>query len=105
MREKVRMRALLDGKDITNFNYEYDNHGQPINECPIINAKSMYENMLFSDFMFYWIENIEKHDIQIETYGNYYQTITSIIMPYFYEKKILLNEITAFDIQHSIHIL
>lgn len=55
--------------------------------------------MLFSKFMLHWLLMI-KRDIHITTYAAYHINVTKRIVPYFEEKKILLKDLTADDIQN-----
>lgn len=69
-----------------------------------INKKSknkrikVHKDMLFSDFMIYWI-NVTQNNYERSTYGTYLMQINSSIAPYFREQEITLNDLTSFDIQ------
>lgn len=58
----------------------------------------VHKNMLFSDFMVYWI-NATQYNYERSTYGTYLMQINSSIAPYFKEQEILLSDLTSFDIQ------
>lgn len=55
-------------------------------------------NMLFSEFMVYWIENT-KMSIETSTYNSYLDIIKTHIVPYFQEKHIKLIDLSSNDIQ------
>ena len=46
----------------------------------------VHKNMLFSDFMIYWI-NATQYNYERSTYGTYLMQINSSIAPYFKEHK------------------
>jgi Site-specific recombinase XerD len=55
-------------------------------------------DMLFADFMeYHWLKAI-KADVKMTTYGGYWLNVTSAIAPYFRERGIRLNALTAKDI-------
>lgn len=56
-------------------------------------------DMLFGDFLFYWIENIEKYEVEENTYASYANDIRARIAPYFNGQGITLSGITTLDIQ------
>lgn len=56
-------------------------------------------NMYFADYLIFWLQ-WKRNTWEEVTYTSYYTIVTSLIAPYFAEKKIRLNELTAFDIQH-----
>lgn len=56
------------------------------------------KDMLFSDFMIYWI-NATKSSFEENTYGSYLMQIKKRISPYFAETGITLSDLTSFDIQ------
>lgn len=58
----------------------------------------VHKNMLFSDFMIYWI-NATQYNYERSTYGTYLMQINSSIAPYFKEQEVLLSDLTSFDIQ------
>lgn len=62
------------------------------------NAKNSKANMLFGDYMSYWLES-HKHNISLSTYASYESQISSRIKPYFNENHIRLGELTSEDIQ------
>lgn len=55
-------------------------------------------DMLFSDFMIYWIK-ATRNSYEENTYGSYLMQVKKRIAPYFAETGITLNELTSFDIQ------
>lgn len=56
------------------------------------------KDMLFSDFMIYWIK-ATKNSYEQNTYGSYLMQVNKRIAPYFAETGITLEELTSFDIQ------
>lgn len=56
------------------------------------------ENILFADFMEYWLEVI-KSAVTVVTYSSYSTMVKGIIAPYFREKGIKLKDLSAKDIQ------
>lgn len=58
----------------------------------------VHKNILFSDFMIYWI-NATQYNYERSTYGTYLMQINSSIAPYFKEQEVLLSDLTSFDIQ------
>ncbi len=56
------------------------------------------EGILFADFMERWLEII-KSTVAISTYSSYSTNVNKIIVPYFREQGITLQELTALDIQ------
>ena len=63
-----------------------------------VNAKAFGSYMLFADFMEHWLTVIKK-DIRLSTYGGYQLNVNNCISPYFREKGIRLNDLTAKDIE------
>jgi integrase len=57
------------------------------------------EDMLFSDFLSYWLENIEKNLVEESTYATYSINIYSRVIPYFNSTEKTLSSIRAIDIQ------
>lgn len=59
-------------------------------------------DMLFADFMGIWLESlkpkVKQKKMKMTTFGGYWRNVTSIIAPYFREKGILLEDLTADDI-------
>lgn len=55
-------------------------------------------DMLFSDFMIYWIK-ATRNSYEENTYGSYLMQVKSRISPYFAETGITLEQLTSFDIQ------
>lgn len=64
---------------------------------PIVNG--LHKNMLFSSYLYYWLENIEKYMIEENTYASYYANVMCRIIPYFENSLITLGELSAIDIQ------
>ncbi len=58
----------------------------------------VHKDMLFSDFMLYWI-NATQMNYERNTYGSYLMQINANIAPYFAKQEIALSELTSFDIQ------
>lgn len=63
-----------------------------------IEPVSIKPDMLFSDFLYFWIKSA-RNSVEENTYASYYMTIDSKIAPYFKERNIKLNELTTIDIQ------
>ena len=57
------------------------------------------EKQTFADFMEEWLETVIKPQIQTVTYASYSSSIKKVIVPYFKNRKILLKDLTARDIQ------
>lgn len=55
--------------------------------------------MLFSSYLYYWLENVEKYMIEENTYASYYLNIVNRIIPYFENTLVTLSELTPIDIQ------
>ena len=55
------------------------------------------QRLLFADFMEQWLEAI-KSEVKQTTYGGYQLNVEKAIAPYFRKKRILLQELTAEDI-------
>lgn len=53
--------------------------------------------ILFADFMEQWL-NVIRPDIKLTTYGGYCMNVKTVIAPYFREKGIYLQDLTASDI-------
>ena len=62
-----------------------------------LRSKPSVENLLFADFMEKWLEVI-KPEIKLTTYGGYQMNIKTAIAPYFRKRGIMLDELTADDI-------
>ena len=56
------------------------------------------KNMLFSDYMIYWLDVI-KPNVTLSTYSGYVMNVKRIIVPYFKETGITLGNLKAPDIQ------
>ena len=65
------------------------------NKLNTIAKNSKYSNMLFSDYMLEWLENIKPKVVQ-STYIGYEQVVKGRLCPYFKSKKIKL-----IDLRHS----
>ena len=61
--------------------------------------KQLGEDVLFADYMEQWLE-IVKSTISISTYSSYANCVQKIIVPYFRERKIMLQDLQAKDIQN-----
>ena len=61
-------------------------------------CKPLRDDTLFSDFMLYWLEII-KPTIAVTTYSSYSNMVKKVIVPYFKERGIRLNQLRATDIQ------
>ena len=61
-------------------------------------CKPIRENILFSDFMLHWLE-IVKPTIAITTYSSYSNMVKGVIVPYFKDRGISLNQLRPTDIQ------
>lgn len=79
-------------KDVTRQKVEKNNKNSNNKRIKV------HKNMLFSDFMIYWI-NATQYNYERSTYGTYLMQINSSIAPYFKEQEILLSDLTSFDIQ------
>ena len=67
-----------------------------------IAKNSKYSNMLFSDYMLEWLENIKPKVVQ-STYIGYEQVVKGRLCPYFKSKKIKLIDLRPRDIQDFIN--
>lgn len=65
---------------------------------PVTNG--LHKNMLFSSYLYYWLENVEKYMIEENTYATYYLNIVNRIIPYFENTLVTLGELTSIDIQN-----
>ena len=74
------------------------------NKMNTIAKNSKYSNMLFSDYMLEWLENIKPKVVQ-STYIGYEQVIKGRLCPYFKSKKIKLIDLRSRDIQDFINYL
>lgn len=74
------------------------------NKMNTIAKNSKYSNMLFSDYMLEWLENIKPKVVQ-STYIGYEQVIKGRLCPYFKSKKIKLIDLRPKDIQDFINYL
>ena len=99
--EKMRMKALITGEDFEVIKASKVSFDKKYGKDSVELSKNvgLSKDMLFADFMYYWLENIEKFEVEEPTYGNYHIVITKIIMPYFYEKQIKLCDLSPIDIQ------
>ncbi len=61
--------------------------------------KQLGDDILFADYMEQWLE-IVKSTISISTYSSYANCVQKIIVPYFRERKIMLQDLQAKDIQN-----
>lgn len=74
------------------------------NKMNSIAKNSKYSNMLFSDYMLEWLENIKPKVVQ-STYIGYEQVVKGKLCPYFKSKKIKLIDLRPRDIQDFINYL
>ena len=74
------------------------------NKMNTIAKNSKYSNMLFSDYMLEWLENIKPKVVQ-STYIGYEQVVKGRLCPYFKSKKIKLIDLRPRDIQDFINYL
>lgn len=74
------------------------------NKMNTIAKNSKYSNMLFSDYMLEWLENVKPKVVQ-STYIGYEQVIKRRLCPYFKSKKIKLIDLRPRDIQDFINYL
>lgn len=74
------------------------------NKLNTIVKNSKYSNMLFSDYMLEWLENIKPKVVQ-STYIGYEQVVKGRLCPYFKSKKIKLIDLRPRDIQDFINYL
>lgn len=72
------------------------------NKLNTIAKNSKYSNMLFSDYMLEWLENIKPKVVQ-STYIGYEQVVKGRLCPYFKSKKIKLIDLKPRDIQDFIN--
>lgn len=61
-------------------------------------TKNDKSNMLFGDYMMYWLE-CHKHNVSLDTYASYESQISTRIKPYFNTKGISLKDLISEDIQ------
>lgn len=61
--------------------------------------KGLLKDMLFSSYLVYWLEYVEKYTIDPNTYSTYRMNIVSKIAPYFENKVSTLSNLTITDIQ------
>lgn len=74
------------------------------NKLNTIAKNSKYSNMLFSDYMLEWLENIKPKVVR-STYIGYEQVVKGRLCPYFKSKKIKLIDLRPRDIQDFINYL
>ena len=74
------------------------------NKLNTVAKNSKYSNMLFSDYMLEWLENIKPKVVQ-STYIGYEQVVKGRLCPYFKSKKIKLIDLRPRDIQDFINYL
>lgn len=70
----------------------------PIPARKKVKTKNSKADMLFGDYMSYWLES-HKHNVSLSTYASYESQISTRIKPYFNEQHIRLGELTSEDIQ------
>lgn len=59
---------------------------------------SVFNTILFSDYMIEWLKAIE-NSVEQNTFYNYTKIVENNIVPYYAKKKILLQDLTTMDIQ------
>ena len=69
-----------------------------LNKNHMTNLTKDKSHLLFTEYLKDWLKSIENTKAKT-TIGGYQSNINSIIIPYFEEKQILLNEITNLDLQ------
>ena len=69
-----------------------------LNKHQMTNLTKDKSHLLFTEYLKDWLKSIENTKAKT-TIGGYQSNINSIIIPYFEEKQILLNEITNLDLQ------
>ncbi|WP_278909783.1 tyrosine-type recombinase/integrase [Faecalicoccus pleomorphus] len=70
----------------------------PIPARKKVKTRNSKADMLFGDYMSYWLES-HKHNVSLSTYASYESQISTRIKPYFNEQHIRLGELTSEDIQ------
>lgn len=70
----------------------------PIPARKKVKTRNSKADMLFGDYMSYWLES-HKHNVSLSTYASYESQISTRIKPYFNEHHIRLGELTSEDIQ------
>lgn len=56
-------------------------------------------NLLFTDFITHWLENVCRYQVEQTTYEGYKVNILTHIVPYFRSRKIYLHKLTTADLQ------
>lgn len=64
----------------------------------VLENKSKDGEMLFTDYMSYWLQNI-KNQVEISTYSAYHRVVENNIIPYFKELELKLCEVRSKHIQ------
>lgn len=70
----------------------------PIPARKKVKTRNSKADMLFGDYMSYWLES-HKHNVSLSTYASYESQISTRIKPYFNEHHIRLGDLTSEDIQ------
>lgn len=70
----------------------------PIPARKKVKTRNSKADMLFGDYMSYWLES-HKHNVSLSTYASYESQISTRIKSYFNEQHIRLGELTSEDIQ------
>lgn len=70
----------------------------PIPARKKVKTRNSKADMLFGDYMSYWLES-HKHNVSLSPYASYESQISTRIKPYFNEQHIRLGELTSEDIQ------
>jgi integrase len=63
----------------------------------LLQSKPRMDNLYFADFMEIWLESMRR-ELKPTTFGSYQLNVQRVIVPYFRKKRILLKELTAYDI-------
>lgn len=74
-----------------------DTEYKPEQKKPVANG--LHKDMLFSSYLYYWLENVEKYMIEENTYASYYTNVMCRIIPYFENTLVTLGELSSIDIQ------
>lgn len=70
----------------------------PIPARKKVKTRNSKADMLFGDYMSYWLES-HKHNVSLSPYASYESQISTRIKPYFNEQHIRLGELTSENIQ------
>lgn len=99
------IRLMINGKRISASNKVLEIAKkifiEKLNELSEFNGYTQRKQVLFTDYMFQWLESTKKPYTKENTYKTYLQVFNVNIAPAFAKKKI--NEITPFDLQNFIN--